>query len=1148
MVKKIKQIFTAFLSVVMLFTALIPQIGFSVGAAPMGKFEVSWDHTLTDEEGNVFIAGYGLKASDNPFSGKEIPPKAIRMHDYTAKKRGLTGDMSSWTYGEDYYFCYCIEREFSLPDDMDYEASSDVNFGDKYKLLSSEQRKLLALALAHGYPNRNDVFSAKDANACYSATQLIVWQITMGFRTSITELNDKTYPMSGYTGTMTEQYIANKYLRAYYYRILRDMGDFEEEPSFAIPDQNEAQVYEMKYENGKYSVTLIDYNHIIHDFEITGDDRLEFKKENNRLTITSDEPIGEEVLIEFYRTPPKTSKSTTFLIWTVPGKEGTNQDMVSGSEEELDPEPGYIKVKTENIGKITVHKTNPNNEPLANAYFTATNTLTREKYTIGPTDATGYASVEKLPFGSYSVEEVICPENYTFSSVKQWNITLNSSSHSAVIDALNIPKRGTVTVKKTSEDGLSEGIWFKLTGTSIFGNKVERVAYTDKNGIATFKDIEVGNGYVLEEIALSDKYIIPDAQDVIVEWNTVTNKNFHNELKKGSLIVTKTAEDGFVEGVQFKISGISISGAKVEEYAITDKNGVATFENILIGDEYTLEEVATAEKYVVPEPQSVTVIWNTATEKNFYNELKRGSVRVIKTSEDGLPSGITFKLSGTSLSGAAVEEYAVTDENGVATFENILIGDSYTVEEVATAEKYVVPALQSVTVEWNTVTDKNFYNELKRGSVRVLKSSEDGFVEGVRFHLYGTSISGNEIDLYAATDSNGIAMFENVLIGTDYMLEEVDVAEKYIIPEPQKVVVNWKETTEKVFYNELKRGSLEIKKTSEDGFVEGIVFKLSGTSLSGVVIEEYATTDANGIARFDNILISGEKPYKVEEVDTAIKYVVPEAQYAALSWNSVENNCFENILKKFKLKVEKIDSETGTAQGSADLSGAKYGLFKGNELIDQYVTDENGSFTTEEYVCGNDWSLQELSPSPGYQLDKWVYEIDSDPKLYTTEHNNIDMTVKEDVIKGNISIIKVDGENTASKLSGATFEIYEDSNGNGEFDVSADRFINILLEKERGIYEISDLPFGLYFVKETIAPTGFIRDNKVYKAFVEKNGETVYVSNIGNRLFANPPIKKPDNPPTGNVKAKKWSVVAITAASVLGACLVCTGRKKKRGE
>ncbi len=1057
MVKKIKQIFTAFLSVIMLFTALIPQIGFSVGAAPMGKFEVSWDHTLTDEEGNVFIAGYGLKASDNPFSGKEIPPKAIRMHDYTAKKRGLTGDMSSWTYGEDYYFCYCIEREFSLPDDMDYEASSDVNFGDKYKLLSSEQRKLLALALAHGYPNRNDVFSAKDANACYSATQLIVWQITMGFRTSITELNDKTYPMSGYTGTMTEQYIANKYLRAYYYRILRDMGDFEEEPSFAIPDQNEAQVYEMKYENGKYSVTLIDYNHIIRDFEITGDNRLEFKRENNRLTITSDEPIGEEVLIEFYRTPPKTSKSTTFLIWTVPGKEGANQDMVSGSEEELDPKPGYIKVKTENIGKITVHKTNPNNEPLANAYFTATNTLTREKYTIGPTDATGYASVEKLPFGSYSVEEVICPENYTFSSVKQWNITLNSSSHSAVIDALNIPKRGTVTVKKTSEDGLSEGIWFKLTGTSILGNKVERVAYTDKNGIATFKDIEVGNGYVLEEIALSDKYIIPDAQDVIVEWNTVTNKNFHNELKKGSLIVTKTAEDGFVEGVQFKISGISISGAKVEEYAITDKNGVATFENILIGDEYTLEEVATAEKYVVPEPQSVTVVWNTATEKNFYNELKRGSVRV-------------------------------------------------------------------------------------------LKSSEDGFVEGVRFHLYGTSISGNEIDLYAATDSNGIAMFENVLIGTDYMLEEVDVAEKYIIPEPQKVVVNWKETTEKVFYNELKRGSLEIKKTSEDGFVEGIVFKLSGTSLSGVVIEEYATTDANGIARFDNILISGEKPYKVEEVDTAIKYVVPEAQYAALSWNSVENNCFENILKKFKLKVEKIDSETGTAQGSADLSGAKYGLFKGNELIDQYVTDENGSFTTEEYVCGNDWSLQELSPSPGYQLDKWVYEIDSDPKLYTTEHNNIDMTVKEDVIKGNISIIKVDGENTASKLSGATFEIYEDSNGNGEFDVSADRFINILLEKERGIYEISDLPFGLYFVKETIAPTGFIRDNKVYKAFVEKNGETVYVSNIGNRLFANPPVKKPDNPPTGNVKAKKWSVVAITAASVLGACLVCTGRKKKRGE
>ena len=91
-------------------------------------------------------------------------------------------------------------------------------------MLSDEQKDLLSLALAYGYPNRTDLETSKDANACYSASQLIIWQITLGFRTSPTELNDKSYPMSGYSGTMTEQYCRNKYLKAYYDKILADMA------------------------------------------------------------------------------------------------------------------------------------------------------------------------------------------------------------------------------------------------------------------------------------------------------------------------------------------------------------------------------------------------------------------------------------------------------------------------------------------------------------------------------------------------------------------------------------------------------------------------------------------------------------------------------------------------------------------------------------------------------------------------------------------------------------------------------------------------------------------------------------------------------------------------------------------------------------
>lgn len=111
------------------------------------------------------------------------------------------------------------------------------------------------------------------------------------------------------------------------------------------------------------------------------------------------------------------------------------------------------------------------------------------------------------------------------------------------------------------------------------------------------------------------------------------------------------------------------------------------------------------------------------------------------------------------------------------------------------------------------------------------------------------------------------------------------------------------------------------------------------------------------------MLISGTTPYTIEEVDTAIRYVIPADQTAPVKWNEVTTRNFTNILKKFTVTVTKSDAETGTAQGNASLAGAKYGIFKGEQLIDEYYTDENGQFTTKEYICGADWTIKELEPS-----------------------------------------------------------------------------------------------------------------------------------------------------------------------------------------
>ena len=206
-----KRLFSLLMAAVMIVGIHPPTAYAADTTIALSVCEISWDNVLTDAEGNTFRSGYGLRAEDNPF-GYALIPIVREMHDYTAKRIGLTGDKSEWVYGKDYVYCFCIEHGILLSDPAEYVGYGSDTYGDKYAQLSAQQKDLLSLALAYGYPNRTDLKTSKDANACYSATQLIVWQITLGFRSSPTELNDKTYPADGFSGTMTEQYTSNPYL------------------------------------------------------------------------------------------------------------------------------------------------------------------------------------------------------------------------------------------------------------------------------------------------------------------------------------------------------------------------------------------------------------------------------------------------------------------------------------------------------------------------------------------------------------------------------------------------------------------------------------------------------------------------------------------------------------------------------------------------------------------------------------------------------------------------------------------------------------------------------------------------------------------------------------------------------------------------
>ena len=475
-----------------------------------------------------------------------------------------------------------------------------------------------------------------------------------------------------------------------------------------------------------------------------------------------------------------------------------------------------------------------------------------------------------------------------------------------------------------------------------------------------------------------------------------------------------------------------------------------------------------------------------------------GKYTLTLTDNNGVLSEYSFASSDSKVSVAkSGNQLIITSETAfdgtvriTATRSNVP-----TVSSSAKMIAYGDPNLQDVvTGVENADAVRAYLNvETPTGTIALKKTSEDGVVAGISFVIKGEKNFNKTV----TTDENGNITVEGLFPGT-YTVTEQSI-DKYEPQETQTITLIGGKTTTVNFNNTLKRGSLEVVKTSEDSLVEGVTFHLYGTSLSGSAVDEYAVTDADGVARFENVLVSGNTPYVLEEVDTAVRYVVPASQTAPIEWNKVTERSFTNILKKFNVTVTKTDAETGMPQGDASLAGAVYGIYKGEELIDTYTTDENGQFTTDYYVCGNDWSIREISPSEGYLLDETIHHVGAEPELYTVERNSTKNDVNEQVIKGNIAIIKHtdDGETQIeTPEEGAVFEVFLKSAGSYGDAKESER--DILTCDENGFAQTKDLPYGIYTVKQTSGWEG--RElMKPFDVFINSDGQTYrYLINNAN--------------------------------------------------
>ena len=453
-------------------------------------------------------------------------------------------------------------------------------------------------------------------------------------------------------------------------------------------------------------------------------------------------------------------------------------------------------------------------------------------------------------------------------------------------------------------------------------------------------------------------------------------------------------------------------------------------------------------------------------------------------------SGIRFSVSGNMLTitadDAPSDTVTITAEKrnsqrrGVITWTDGVYGPNGKLQDTVTYAQ--------------TVNDpvKGYLNiKVSYGSTKIIKTSEDGKVEGISF-----TITGNGVNKTVTTGAGGVIQIDNLAPGV-YTVTEQNY-DKYEPQEVRRVTVVSGQVATVNFNNTLKRGMLMVTKTSEDGLNEGVKFHLYGTSLSGLAVDEYAVTDNTGKAVFFDVLIG--TGYTLEEVDTAIRYVVPEQQTAAVEWNTVTNKSFTNILKKWNVTVTKSDAEAGLPQGDATLAGAIYGIYKGDQLVDTYTTDANGQFTTKYYVCGDDWTIREITPSEGYLLDSTVYPIGAEAKNYTVEYNTTANDVTEQIIKGRIAIIKHtdDGETQLeTPEAGAEFAVFLKAAGSYDSAKASER--DYLTCDENGFAETKALPYGIYTVHQTKGWDGreLLADFDVY---IAKDGQTYrYLAN--NRNF-----------------------------------------------
>lgn len=978
---------------------------------------------------------------------------------------------------------YCIEPGHTLYSGNTLtESASTV-----WKNLGSAKQKAINLALLYGKPGSGKSLSGTEDQK-WVATQLIVWEFVSGCRNTA----------DGYKCTNTK-FIdgicaggANPGVKSVYNAISKSLANYSTVPSFASAIASKAETYEMKYSDGKYTLTLTDSNSILSDFSFKTTSGISVLKSGNKLTLTSTSPVNNAVTFNSAKSMPSVSGTTL-----VPYGDASLQDVITGVENDADPIRAYFKVKTSS-GNLKLVKTSEDGN-VANIEFT----VNGDGYSkTAKTNSKGEFELTDLVPGKYTVTEHTPTEH-----AEQKSKTVNVESGKTVtVSFSNVLKKWNLTVTKTDAETKSAQGDATLAGAvyGIYDNgEVVDKYTTDKNGSFTtsyyvcgdkwtLKEIEPSEGYLLDE---TEYHIGAEAKKYTIENNSISI-GVTEDILKGKISIIKHTDDGSTKietpekGTEFQVylksSGSYAKATESErDTLVCDEYGFAETKDLPYGT-YTVhqtkgwngtESIADFDVFISENNKTYKYLINNASLESYVKMVKVDSEtgKQIPYSGAGFqiysPKGELVTMKYTYPIVTEIDTFYTNSEGYLITPESLPYGKGYSVVEVQAPYGYI---LDSTPVHFD-ITAEN--------------TSEENGVTIVKAEKKNTPQKGT-----ITVEKTG-EIFSNVTaVGGGYTDESGNDVALTTVYQPEYSVSGLSGAVFEIYADE------DI--TTPDGTVRAKKDELVAT----------LKTNTKGTATSKQLYIG-----KYRVVETVAPYgtvINPEPHTVELTYSGQNekvtntSTSFTNDRQKVEIDLTKIleQDEKFNIGSNDEILNVSFGLYADedlkasngtviptNGLLEIISCDEKGKATFTTDLPIGKYYVKENSTDNHYILSDRKYPVVFEYAGQDTASVHISVNdgdpLGNEIIYGTIKGLKIDRE-TGENIAGALFGLF----GINETEFTEETAILTSESNEEGIFTFENVPYGEYIIRELKPAEGYLPNEENYTVTISENKEIIEIT------------------------------------------------------